>query len=159
MVQLIANPSFPPLVSQLSDKRSDILKSLHVENSQQELFDNPHCCSDTEESQEDGSLVKLQLPWRSETLATIACVLDRICIHKQASKHGRKFYTGNILQGRRKPGHVTEHASKVPIQLPSDCYSPQFLKSLSSESLAVLDVQPSVKLDSLLEYLIPFSSP
>lgn len=110
-------------------------------------------CSSETERLPDKSLVKLPLPWRSHQFNLLAQQLDQIHIHKQMNTKGPKFVQTYTIENRRSaPTASTTHKfSDVPRSLPINCYTLDFLNTLTDTQKLHLNTQPPIDLDTLLQ--------
>ncbi|MBW0566458.1 hypothetical protein O181_106173 [Austropuccinia psidii MF-1] len=105
----------------LSSNRSETLLSLNVNQDEASIFDEPQCCSDTED--ENGSLIKLKSPWRIP----------------------------NVLESRRVQSGIFEKEAKVPIGLPENLYSNDYISKLTNDEKLMLQSKPCIDIHHLLQ--------
>jgi len=56
----------------------------------------------------------------------------------------------NILESRRSVSQKIEYKAKVPLGLPSNCYSEDYIQLLDDEQKKMLQSQPPLNMDKLL---------
>ncbi|MBW0466369.1 hypothetical protein O181_006084 [Austropuccinia psidii MF-1] len=132
----------------LSSNRLKTLLSFKINQDEASIFDEPQFCSDTED--ENGSLRKLKSPWRSDLFSKLASQLDPLLIQKQIQK--RKFnIIPNVLESRRVQSGIFEKEAKVPVGLPENLYSPDYLSKLTNDEKLMLQSKPSIDIHHLLQ--------
>ncbi|KAA1100868.1 hypothetical protein PGTUg99_031444 [Puccinia graminis f. sp. tritici] len=81
----------------LSEHRTETLKRMKVDEKFHGIFEDPLCNSDTEK-QEDGTLVKVKLPWRSTVATSLAARIDRLTIQRKKEENKRSFGPSQLLE-------------------------------------------------------------
>jgi len=110
-------------------------------------------CSSETEILPNKSLVNLPLPWRSHQFNLLAEQLDQIHIHKTINTKGPKFVQTFTIENRRAPPTlpVSQEPSDVPGNLPIDCYTLDYLNTLTDTEKLILNPKPHVDLAKLVE--------
>ncbi|KNE91657.1 hypothetical protein PSTG_14920 [Puccinia striiformis f. sp. tritici PST-78] len=112
-----------------------------------ELFNNIKCCSDTEDVS-NKVRNRVPLPWHSAEFSTLARQLDKIQIHKSSNTKGQQFVKKYILEHRRKSSNPS--SSAAPLNLPINCYAPEYLATLSKLHIKILNPKPAIDFSKLL---------
>ena len=145
---------FFPLCLQLSNQQTEILESLGLPENQSSIFSETQCCSDTEVSNEK-VFQKVQCQWLSQGFSALGHQIDKTFDNMKAEKLGRRYENCQSMWMMRKPSNLQEKLTKVPTRLPSNCYHPDLISSLSPEGKQLLDMQPPIDLAFIISKLIP----
>ncbi|EFP93703.2 uncharacterized protein PGTG_19672 [Puccinia graminis f. sp. tritici CRL 75-36-700-3] len=120
----------------LAKHRTDTLEKLQVPEKFRGIFEDPLCNSDTE-SLEDGTLVKVQLEWRSELASSLAARVDQLTIRRKIEDNRRAFGSGQLLETCRQnstKNNQPRRKTKVPRAKAVDFYDDRFLEGLEEQS-------------------------
>ncbi|MBW0573712.1 hypothetical protein O181_113427 [Austropuccinia psidii MF-1] len=133
---------------QLSSTLSETLLSLKIKPVEASIFDEPQCCSDTED--ENGSLMKQKSPWRSDLFSKLASKLDSLLIQKQIQKSIFNRIP-NVLESRRVQSGIFEKEAKGPIRLAENLYSNDYIAKLTNDEKLMLQSKPCIDIHHLLQ--------
>ncbi|MBW0553186.1 hypothetical protein O181_092901 [Austropuccinia psidii MF-1] len=121
---------------------------MRISQDEASIFDEPQFFSDIEE--ENGSLLKLKSPWRSNSCSKLQSQLDALLIKKKTPKI--KFSRiSNLLEIRREESGIFEKEAKVPIGITEDCYSTDYTSKLIHYEKLMLQPKPYIDIHHLLE--------
>ncbi|OAV87562.1 hypothetical protein PTTG_29386 [Puccinia triticina 1-1 BBBD Race 1] len=136
---------------QISQHRQETLSKLNFNSNTATLFDNIKSTSDTEQKP-PRYLTKIPMLWRSDEFCSFAQNLDSIFIQKQTITKGSQFVHEFVLEYRCKPSTSAPPTSfkDVPRNLPSNCYSPQYLSTLSESQKILLNPKDPVNFVEIL---------
>lgn len=148
---LLADP--PLFKSQLSQDRSTILSNLNLPPIEKDLFTNIKCNSNTHINSVD-KMEKESLPWRSTAFTQLASLLDRVHLSNRLKVRGATFINRTELQAKRASAKTIHSTNETtPRSLPLNCYSTEFINSLSKTERTLLNPQPSVDFESITAQL------
>jgi len=110
------------------------------------------CCSETEASP-DKSLVKIPLPWRSDEFSLLAEQLDQIHVLKKTNTKGTQFVQTYTIENLRSPptAALSRVTSDAPQGLPINCYTSDYIHTLTETQKLLLNPKPPVDWDTLLQ--------
>lgn len=111
---------------------------------------DPGCTSNTEEDNQ-GRLLCMHLPWRSQELSNFFQNLDKATVERIRKEKGAQYVQrSKMLELRRQPAIKTSKLYTVPAGLPPNCYNPHFLESKPKVAQDVLKSHhKSVELPSI----------
>ncbi|OAV87759.1 hypothetical protein PTTG_09821 [Puccinia triticina 1-1 BBBD Race 1] len=135
----------------LAVHRTETLQGLKVPEKFQKIFEDPLCNSDTEE-QQDGSLVKVKLQWRSKTASLLAASVDRLTARRKQEGNGKAFGPGQLLELSRinsTGNHQAVRSERVPRCLAVDFYDQTFLEGLGKQARDEMRVEARLGLPDL----------
>jgi len=146
-------PYIPLLPSpQLQTHRQETLSTLPISPEEMELFDLIKCSSDTEIISKR-VLLRIPLKWRSTLFTKLATQLDQMHVNKMITLQGPLHVQAFTLEQIRKPSPapvVNTPFENVPLNLPINCYSPEYLSTLSEQQKELLCSRPAVNLSKLV---------
>ena len=117
------------------------------------LLPSIECCSDSEEHS-DGHYESTSLPWRSQVYTQFLHNLDDNTINCLAEIKGKKKARSSVEYHCNYNSKAPENESYPCENLPFNCYSEKYLKSLNWTEKLVLDMkEDEKKLEDIVQNL------
>ena len=143
--------SLPTLI-QLQKHRQQTLSELPILPDEMELFDAIKCTSETEVTSNKTFIIQ-PVNWRSSEFSKTARQLDQIHINKMINLQGPQHVQAFNLEQIRKPDDTPSTNipfKNVPQNLPINCYSSEYIGTLSALEKQILSTRPPVDFSKLL---------
>jgi hypothetical protein len=141
------------IVFQISENRTQILGLLDLQPEEQDLFNEPTCCSDTDQLT-DGTFQRVQCSWRSPLFTELAHQLDKFFELNKAEKLGQRYHQHGVSIWLLRQGATRQEVTtNVPSSLPRNCYHPNFLASLNETDINLLQIKKEINLDAIIRMI------
>jgi hypothetical protein len=128
---------------------------LNLPPQQEDLFAEPTCCSDTEQTP-DGTFQRIQCSWRSNLFSELGHELDKFFERNKAENIGQRYNQHSVSIWLLRQGSSTqEKIVNVPSALPQNCYNPTFLASLNETDINLLQIQAAIDLQAIIQKVLP----
>ncbi|EFP93515.1 uncharacterized protein PGTG_18929 [Puccinia graminis f. sp. tritici CRL 75-36-700-3] len=136
---------------QLSHNRTEVLTLLGLPDEQRDLFSEPTCCSDTEQTP-NANFHRVQCPWRSTLFTELGYQIDKFSEKNKAEQLGKKYYTHSTsIWSLRERSDFQEKIVNVPSELPQNCYHPTFLASLNETDINALRMKEEIDIEAIIK--------
>lgn len=117
------------------------------------LFTNIKCNSNTHINA-IGKMEKESLSWRSPEFKQLASLLDKVHLSNRLKIRTPTYIYRTELQAKRSTAEtVPSTDATAPRSLPINCYSTEFINTLSKTGITLLNPQPTIDFESITAQL------